>query len=70
MLGVTITYLFTFPINLLAGNFDETLSSVAQVNILHLLGLVLLSTVLTFIGGYIPSRIAAKKNPVEALRVE
>jgi len=70
LLGVTITYLLTFPINLIAGNFDETLSSVAKVNMLHLLGLVGLSTLLTFIGGYIPSRIAAKKNPVEALRVE
>ncbi len=70
VLGVTITFLLTFPINILAANYEETLTGVAQVNVLHLLALVVISTVLTFIGGYIPSRMAAKKNPVEALRVE
>ena len=70
ILGVTITYLLTFPINFIAANFEETLGGVAQVNPLHLVALVLISTVLTFIGGFIPATIAAKKNPVEALRVE
>jgi len=70
LLGVTITYLLTFPINLIVTNFEETLAGVAQVNVLHLVALVLISTVLTFLGGYIPSRMASKKNPVEALRVE
>jgi len=32
--------------------------------------LIVLSVVLTLIAGFIPSRIAAKKNPVEALRTE
>ena len=70
LLGVTITYLLTFPINFIAARFEETLGGVAQVNPLHLVALVLISTVLTFIGGFIPATIAAKKNPVEALRVE
>ena len=70
ILGVTITYLLTFPINIIVTNFEESLTGVAQVNVLHLLGLIAISTVLTFIGGFIPSRMAAKKNPVEALRVE
>lgn len=70
LLGVTITYLLTFPINLVVSNFEETLAGVAQVNILHLAALVLISTILTFLGGFIPSRMASKKNPVEALRVE
>ena len=70
ILGVTITYLLTFPINMLVTRFEPELTGVAQVNVLHLLALILISTVLTFIGGYIPSRMAAKKNPVEALRVE
>lgn len=70
ILGISITYLLTFPINALAVTFDESLANVAKVNILHFVLLVVISTVLTFIGGYIPSRIAAKKNPVEALRVE
>ena len=70
LLGITITWLLTFPINIIAGNVDESLSTVAQSNPLHLLALVGVSIVLTFIGGFIPSRLAARKNPVEALRVE
>lgn len=70
LLGVTITFILTFPINAIAAGYDEALENVAKVNLLHLVLLVLASTILTFIGGYIPSRIAAKKDPVEALRVE
>ncbi len=70
LLGITITFLLTFPINAVASSFDESLSTVAQVNVIHLVLLVLASTVLTFIGGLIPSRIASKKNPVDALRVD
>ncbi len=70
VLGVSITFLLTFPINALAVTFDESLANVARVNILHLVILIIISTILTFIGGFIPSRIAANKNPVEALRVE
>lgn len=70
LLGVTITYILTFPINYIAVQYDESLANVAQVNVLHLILLVLLSAFLTFIGGLIPSRIASKKDPVEALRVE
>lgn len=70
LLGVTITWILTYPINALAVTYDESLANVAQVNILHLLLLVVISTVLTFIGGFIPSRIASRKDPVEALRVE
>ena len=70
LLGVIITYLLAFPINIIAANYDESLANVAQVNVLHLIALIAISTFLTFVGGYIPSRIASKKNPVEALRVE
>jgi putative ABC transport system permease protein len=70
LIGVTITWLLTFPINAIAVGYDEALANVAKVNIVHLIALVAASTFLTFLGGFIPSRIAAKKNPVEALRVE
>lgn len=70
ILGITITFILTFPINAIAVNYDEALANVAQVNPLHLVALVAISTVLTFFGGFIPSRIASKKDPVEALRVE
>ena len=70
IMGVTITWILTFPINIIAERVEPSLVNVAQVNVLHLALLVVLSTFLTFIGGFIPSRIAASKNPVEALRVE
>ncbi|QMS84653.1 ATP-binding cassette domain-containing protein [Candidatus Xianfuyuplasma coldseepsis] len=70
LLGIAITFVLTFPINSIAVNYDESLANVAQVNVLHLILLVIASTILTFIGGFIPSRIAAKKDPVEALRVD
>ncbi len=70
ILGVAITFLLTFPINIIVIKLDEALAGVAKVNGLHLIALVIISTILTFIGGFIPARIAAKKNPVEALRVE
>ena len=70
LIGVFITWVLTFPINAIAVNYDESLANVAQVNIIHLIALVLISTVLTLIGGFIPSRLASRKNPVEALRVE
>lgn len=70
LLGITITFILTFPINAIAVSYDDALANVAQVNPLHLVALVAISTVLTFIGGFIPSRIASKKDPVEALRVE
>ncbi|MCF7927000.1 MAG: ATP-binding cassette domain-containing protein [Candidatus Izimaplasma sp.] len=70
ILGVVMTFILTFPINNIAVKYDESLKNVAQVNITHLIILVVISAFLTFIGGLIPSRIASKKNPVEALRVE
>ena len=70
LLGIAITFVLTFPINALAVNYDESLANVAQVNVIHLILLVIISTILTFIGGFIPSRLAARKDPVEALRVE
>ena len=49
------------------------MSVVANVSSLPVAGgivLVLISLVLTIIAGLIPSRIASKKDPVEALRSE
>ena len=46
------------------------LSNVAQLHPLHALLLVVISVTLTLIGGAIPAKLAAKKDPVEALRSE
>jgi putative ABC transport system permease protein len=69
MLGILITVLLTIPANLII----ETLSGVAGIASLPLAGaviLVVLSMGLTLIAGLIPSRVAARKDPVVALRTE
>lgn len=68
-LGITIAYLLTIPINNYIYNLTN-LRSVAQLRILHAVLLVMLSISLTQIGGAIPAVMAAKKDPVEALRTE
>lgn len=69
ILGVAIAYLLTFPINTLIYKITD-LQNVAQLNPLHALWLIFISTILTLIGGHIPARIAAKKDAAKALRSE
>ena len=40
------------------------------MDIKHVTILLVVSTTLTIIGGYIPAKIASKKNPVDSLRSE
>lgn len=68
-LGIGIAYLLTIPINNLIYSLTE-LSNVAVLQPLHAVSLVLISTVLTVLGGHIPAIIASKKDAVEALRSE
>ena len=48
----------------------SSLDNVARLNPLHALILILISILLTLIGGLIPAKIASKKDPVVALRSE
>ncbi len=71
LLGVAITYGLSFPINALLIEFVDTVDNdLVLLRIDHAIYLVMISTALTLISGLIPSRIAARKDPVEALRVE
>lgn len=68
-LGVLISYLLIIPIN----NLIFHLTDITNVANLHIVAAVLLivgSMILTLIAGVIPSRMAAKKDPVVALRTE
>lgn len=69
LLGIGISYLLTFPINSVLLKMTE-LENVAQLNPVHALILLIISVLLTLLGGAIPAKMAAKKNPVEALRTE
>lgn len=69
LLGIGIAYLLTIPVNIILKSVTD-LSNVAQLNPLHALALVVLSVGLTMLGGFIPAKFAAKKDPVVALRSE
>ena len=68
-IGLIIAKLLTFPANKIIEKLTE-LPDVAKLNPKHAIILLIISILLTVIGGLIPSKIAAKKDPVEALRSE
>jgi putative ABC transport system permease protein len=68
-LGIGIYYLLQIPLNLVIENLIDV-ESFAGLPIYFALGLVALSSGLTLVAGLIPSRIAANKDPVTALRTE
>ncbi len=69
LLGIAIAYLLTIPINLILYNLTG-LSGVSALNPLHAILLIIISISLTLLGGTIPARMAAKMDPVQALRSE
>ena len=69
ILGILIAYLLTIPANQIIENLSG-LAGVAKLNIYHAIILVIINIILTMIGGAIPSKMASKKDPVEALRTE
>ncbi len=69
LLGVGVTVLLTIPINAVIYYFSE-IPNVAKLPAVGGTILVVISVTLTLIAGLIPSRVAAKKDPVEALRTE
>ncbi len=70
LLGVVVTYLMCIPINAILHSVTgiENLNAILPVNVAAIL--VLISVGLTLFAGIIPSRSAAKKDPVVALRSE
>ena len=69
ILGVVIAWACTFPINSYIYKMTD-LENVANLQLTHAVLLVVVSTVLTMLGGHIPARMASKKDAVEALRSE
>lgn len=69
ILGVVIAWLITFPANAILEKITD-LSNVAQLNPLHAVLLVIISTILTVLGGHVPARMGSKKDAAIALRSE
>ena len=70
VLGVLITYLLCIPINAILHHLTGLNNLSAYLPIPTAIALVCISVLLTLISGIIPSRSAAKKDPVVALRTE
>ena len=69
VLGILVTLLLNIPINMII----KELANISNIAILPVKGaiiLVIISITLTIIAGLIPSKMASKKDPVEALRVD
>ena len=70
LIGIGVTLLLLIPGNALIQHLTDNPDIVAQLPVLNGVVLIILSMVLTLIGGFIPARQAAKKDPVIALRSE
>ena len=68
-IGIGVTLLLIIPINIIIQSITD-ISGLAALPAAGAVILVLISMALTFIAGLIPSRIAARKDPVVALRTE
>ena len=68
-MGILITVLLNIPINMIIKHVVG-ISGIASLPIVGAIILVIISMTLTVIAGLVPSRMASKKDPVEALRTE
>ena len=70
LLGIAITLLMILIANPIIQSLTGIPTLGAKLPFVAAVVLVLISMLLTFIAGLIPSRLASKKDPVEALRSE
>ncbi len=69
LFGILVTILLCFPINSIVNNLTGV-NNIAVLPMYGAVSLIIISIILTFIAGLIPSRMASKKDPVIALRSE
>ena len=70
LIGIGLTLLLNIPINAIVQHLTGIESLRAILPVAGAVILIVISMLLTFIAGLIPSRFAAKRDPVEALRTE
>ena len=69
VLGIAVTVLLDIPVNIIIEQVADV-KNLAAVPVGAGAALVLISVLLSLIAGFAPSRVAAKKDPVTALRTE
>ena len=70
LIGILVTVLLTLPINAILLQLTGLVGLKARLPVAGGVILVVISALLTIIAGLIPARLAARKDPVEALRSE
>ena len=70
IIGIGISYVLIPIINVILYNHTHIKSLKVVLELKNAIVLVILSVVLTLIGGLIPAKAASRKDPVEALRTE
>ena len=72
LIGCLVAYLITFPINFIINSLyaEYNIGNIASLAWHSVIILIVISILLTFISSLFPSRAAARKDPVIALRTE
>ncbi len=70
LVGIGVSLLLTIPINAILLHFTGLVGLKAVLPVEGAVILVVISALLTIIAGLIPAKVAARKDPVEALRTE
>lgn len=65
--GIIVTKVLIIPVNIIIKNVTS-LSNVAILSFKHIIILIIISLVITLIGGLIPSKISSNKNIIDSLR--
>ena len=69
ILGIVVTLLLNIPINIIVKSITD-ISNLSKLPIGGALILICISVLLTVLAGFVPAKMASKKDPVEALRTE
>lgn len=69
ILGVVISFILFMPLNLIIEKY-LMVGNLIAIEWWHVVMMILISTALSVIAGFIPSRIASRKDPVTCLRTE
>ena len=70
LIGVVVSWILTIPINLIINSLADGIGNLAVLSPLTALIMIVISVGLTMLSGLIPSRMAAKKDPITCLRAE